>query len=217
VAPRLPAAVRRRQLLDVATVVFSVKGFHATSMTDVADAAGVTKPVLYQHFSSKRALYLEVLNDVGCRLRQVIEKATADAPAPRAQVERGLAAFFAFVAEEEAAFTLLFGGGTRRDEEFAAAAAQVEGSIATAIAALLEVPNLGDAERRLLAFGIVGLAEGTGRHWITRGRQPDAAELAALVGRVAWAGLRSLNPLPGAEPARPSLGQGHAARPPEDG
>jgi AcrR family transcriptional regulator len=193
VAPRLPAAARRRQLLDVATVAFAVKGFHSTAMSDVADAAGITKPVLYQHFSSKRALYLEVLNDVGCRLGQVIEKATADAPSPRTQVERGLAAFFAFVAEEEAAFTLLFGSGTRRDEEFAAAAAQVEGSIATAIAALLEVPHLGEGERQLLAFGIVGLAEGTSRRWLARGRKPDAAGLSALVAQVAWAGLRSLN------------------------
>jgi len=74
VGPRLPAAVRRRQLLDVATSAFARRGFHATSMTDVAVAAGVTKPVLYQHFASKRALYLEALNDVGCRLRQSIEK-----------------------------------------------------------------------------------------------------------------------------------------------
>lgn len=196
-APRLPAAARRRQLLDVATVAFAQKGFHATSMSDVAEAAGITKPVLYQHFSSKRALYLEVLNDVGCRLRQVIEKATADAPSPRAQVERGLHAFFGFVGDEEASFTLLFGGGTRRDEEFAAAAAEVEGSIATAIAALLEVPHLGPSERQLLAFGIVGLAEGTSRRWIVQGRQPDAPELAALVAQVAWAGLRSLDTRPG--------------------
>jgi AcrR family transcriptional regulator len=193
VAIRLPAALRRRQLLDVAIDAFAVKGYHATSMSDVAEAAGVTKPVLYQHFSSKRALYLEVLNDVGCRLRQCIEKATADAPTPREQVERGLAAFFQFVAEEEAAFTLLFGGGTRRDEEFAAAAAGVEHSIATSIAALLEVPRLGKAERELLAFAIIGLAEGTSRHWIANGRHPAAAELSDLVSHLAWAGLRGLS------------------------
>ncbi|MPY95330.1 MAG: TetR family transcriptional regulator [Acidimicrobiia bacterium] len=192
-APRLPAAVRRRQLLDVAIGVFSHRGFHSTSMTDVAEAAGVTKPVLYQHFSSKRALYLEVLGDVGLRLRQAIEKATTDAPGPREQVERGLDAFFAFVAEEQEAFTLLFGSGTRRDEEFAAFAAQVERSIAQSVAGLLEVSGLGDAERELLAFAIVGLAEGSARHWIASGLVPPVGELAGLVGRVAWAGLRGLS------------------------
>ena len=50
---RLPAAERRRQLLDVALHAFAENGFHKTSMNDVAEAAGVTKPVLYQHFASK--------------------------------------------------------------------------------------------------------------------------------------------------------------------
>jgi AcrR family transcriptional regulator len=54
---RLPASARRRQLLDAALDAFAERGFHATSMNDVAEAAGVTKPVLYQHFGSKRALY----------------------------------------------------------------------------------------------------------------------------------------------------------------
>ena len=191
--PRLPAAVRRRQLLDVATSAFARRGFHATSMADVAVAAGVTKPVLYQHFASKRALYLEALNDVGCRLRQSIEKATADAPTPHSQVERGLDAYFRFVAGEDAAFTLLFGGGTRRDEEFARAAAAVEASIARSIATLLEVDGLTAWEREVLASGIVGLAEGASRRWLAQQPRPDVGPLAALVANLAWAGLRGLH------------------------
>ena len=191
--PRLPAAVRRRQLLDVAIEAFARRGFHATSMVDVADAAGVTKPVLYQHFTSKRALYLEALNDVGCRLRQSIEKATADAPTPHSQVERGLDAYFRFVSRGDAAFTLLFGGGTRRDEEFARAAADVEASIARSIAALLEVDGLGVGQREVLASGIVGLAEGASRRWLAQEPQPDVGEVAALISSLAWAGLRGLH------------------------
>ena len=67
-AARLPAPRRRRQLLDVALDAFAERGFHRTSMDDVAEAAGVTKPVLYQHFGSKRELYLELLDDVGRQL-----------------------------------------------------------------------------------------------------------------------------------------------------
>jgi AcrR family transcriptional regulator len=67
-AVRLPAPERRRQLLDVALEAFSARGFHPTSMHEIAEAAGVTKPVLYQHFSSKRELYLELLDDVAGRL-----------------------------------------------------------------------------------------------------------------------------------------------------
>src|SRR3954452_4273890 len=106
---RLPAARRRNQLLDVALQVFAARGYHATSMNDIAEAAGVTKPVLYQHFRSKRELYLELLEDVGSRLRDAIGKATSEAPGPKEQVHAGFAAYFRFVTEEHGAFQLLFG------------------------------------------------------------------------------------------------------------
>src|SRR5256714_14409627 len=105
-AVRLPAARRRRQLLDVALGVFAANGFHRTSMEDVADAAGVTKPVLYQHFASKRELYLELLDDVGSQLMVEIAKAVATAAGPRHQGESGFAAYFRFVADHQDAFHL---------------------------------------------------------------------------------------------------------------
>ena len=67
---RLPAEQRRTQLLEVAIEIFAERGFHATSMDDIAEAAGVTKPVLYQHFPSKRALYRELLDDVDRQLTE---------------------------------------------------------------------------------------------------------------------------------------------------
>ena len=67
---RLPAAKRREQLLEVARCVLAQRGFYATTMAEIADSAGVTKPVLYQHFASKRDLYSAVLNDVGNRLQR---------------------------------------------------------------------------------------------------------------------------------------------------
>ena len=189
---RLPAPRRRRQLLDVALRVFAARGYHATSMNDLAETAGVTKPVLYQHFRSKRALYLELLEDVGGRLRDTITKATAEADGPREQVHAGFRAYFTFVASQQPAFQLLFGGGARRDEEFADAVRTVEVSIAETIAELIVVEGL-DAERRLLlAHGIVGVAEGTSRHWLANGLSGNAEELAAQVAALAWAGLRGV-------------------------
>jgi AcrR family transcriptional regulator len=190
-ALRLPAAERRRQLLDVALDVFAVRGFHPTSMNDVAEAAGVTKPVLYQHFRSKRQLYGELLDDVGARLLDEILKVTAEAPGPRQQVEAGFAAYFRFVANHPNAFKLLFGGGARRDEEFAAAVEHLEEQLAEAIAALIDA-DLDREHQRLLARGIVGLAEATGRHWMGTGMPGDAERLAAQVAELAWAGLRGI-------------------------
>jgi len=189
---RLPAPRRRRQLLAVAMKVFADRGYHTTSMNDLAEAAGVTKPVLYQHFRSKRALYLELLEDVGGQLREAIDEATTEAKSPREQVHAGFHAYFDFVATQHNAFQLLFGGGARRDEEFADAVRRVEVSIADSIAALIVVDGLDDDRRRLLAHGIVGVAEGTSRHWLANGMTGSADLLAEQVAALAWAGLRGV-------------------------
>ena len=187
---RLPAARRRRQLLDVALEVFAANGFHKTSMEEVAEAAGVTKPVLYQHFGSKRELYLELLDDVGGRLMDVIAKAVASAGGPRQQVHNGFLAYFRFVADHQSAFQLLFGSGARRDDEFADAVRRVETSIAEAIAPLIEA-DIDPSHRRTLAHGLVGLAEGTGRYWVAEDGELDPDLVARWIADLAWGGLRS--------------------------
>ena len=161
-------------------------------MNQVAEAAGVTKPVLYQHFRSKRDLYRELLDEVGGQLLDAITKATTAARSPHEQVQLGFEAYFRFVADHEAAFRVLFGGGTRRDEEFAARVAEVEGAIADAIATLIDVEGLAAAERRQLAHGLVGLAEGTSRLWVADGKVDPPEQLAALVADLAWRGLRAV-------------------------
>src|SRR5690606_32403632 len=159
VTMRLPAAERREQLLRTAVGVFAAHGYHATSMNDVAEAAGVTKPVLYQHFSSKRDLFIELLDDIGAELRSTIAKATADAPGPRQQIEEGFRAYFGFVGESADAFRVLFGSGARRDPEFASFARAVEASIAETIAQLIVVEGEPVANGLLLAHSIVGMSE----------------------------------------------------------
>lgn len=161
-------------------------------MDEVAEAAGVTKPVLYQHFDSKRRLYLELLDDVGQQLLDAIAAATASAATPRQQVENGFAAYFRFVDQQRSAFRLLFGGGGRRDEEFAEAVRRVEQTLATAIAALIEA-DIDDEHRMLLAQGIVGLAEGTARHWLADDLDLDPLVVAARTADLAWAGLRAVH------------------------
>lgn len=202
-ATRLPAHERRRQLLDVACAVFGAKGFHATSMEEVAEAAGVTKPVLYQHFGSKRKLYRCLLEDVGQRLMEGLAKATAEAGSPREQVTAGFRTYFRFVAEQRSAFNLLFGSGARRDEEFAETVRKVEEGIAELIAPLIEA-GIDDDHRRLLAHGLIGLAEGVGRYVTARGLDLDPELSARRVAELAWAGLRGLRPAHPATADRPS-------------
>ena len=191
---RLPAAERRQQLLDTALRAFSENGFNQTSMNDIAEAAGVTKPVLYQHFNSKRELFRELLQDLGQRLREAVGKATSEAGTPREQVERGMGAYFGWVQEHQGGFEILFAGDTRRDPEFVEEVAQVEREIANTIAALIVVDGLDDRHRKLLAYGIVGMSESTCRHWLRHDIELSADELAAQVAELAWSGLRGLRP-----------------------
>lgn len=188
---RLPAARRRRQLLDVALDAFASRGFHATSMDDIAESAGVTKPVLYQHFGSKRQLYLELLDDVGRQLLDAITSAAATATGPRQQVEAGFAAYLDVVDARPSAFRLLFGSGARRDEEFADAVRNVEHAIATQIGALIAA-DIDDAQRTVLAHAIVGMAEGAVRSQLVDGRPFDAPRLARQLADLAWGGLRNV-------------------------
>ncbi len=191
-APRLAPDERRRQLLDVACVEFAERGFYATAMDDLALAAGVTKPVFYQHFLSKRALFVAVLEDVGGRLLEVLTEATASVETGRARVEEGFSAYFHFVANDRAAFRLLFGASARNDPEFADVVDRVLTDTAAAVSTLIEIH--GSPEHRVvLAHAVVGMAEGISRHALTDPDGPhDPDQLASWISELSWFGLRGV-------------------------
>lgn len=191
---RLPAAERRRQLLEVALQVFADKGFYGTSMNEVAEAAGVTKPVLYQHFTSKEALYRELVDELGTRLERAIVEGVADADGPRQQVEAGFHAYFRWATREGPAFRVLFAEHNRADPVLATAIEKLESAVADRVAGFIEVEGLSADERQVLAFGVVGLAESTSRHWLGLGLGPGtgADAFAAQVAQLAWSGLRGV-------------------------
>ena len=196
---RLPADVRRQQLLAVALRLFGARGFEATTMDDIAEAAGVTKPLLYQHFASKRALYLELLEGVAQSLLEAIGKAVAAAEGPRQQVEGGFAAYFHLVVSQAEAFSLLFGSDVPDDPELSRAVRHVEDMLAEAIDVLIDA-GLDEDHRRLLAYAVVGMAEGASRYFLAlHQRDGEAADTAGAdraarrLADLAWAGLRSVH------------------------
>ncbi len=190
---RLSAPARREQILDVAVQVFARNGFHGTSMNDVAEAAGVTKPVLYQHFDSKQDLYLALLGEVGNRLLNRITKATAGATNGREMTDLGFRAYFRFVAEDHDAFLLLYGSGASRNEEATAAVRVLTAEAAKAISPLIAI-DIDPVHRRVLAQGLVGMAEGVSRFLVELGDDFDPDELGQRVADLAWAGLRAVRP-----------------------
>ena len=194
VATRLPAARRRRQLLEVALRVFAERGYHDASMNDIAVAAGVTKPVLYQHFTSKRELFTELLADVGRDLQDNITKAVASADGPRQMVELGFAGYFDYVSRHRNAFKLFYGGSLARDSEFAELVGQVERTIAGLVAGLIEIEGLSPGQRQVLGHGIVGMIEGASIHWLNSNSDADPTTLAQQLADLAWRGLRGVTP-----------------------
>ncbi len=188
---RLNATARREQLVDVAVGIFARHGYHATSMNDIAVAAGVTKPVLYQHFPSKKDLYLALLDEVGQRMLTRISKATAEALDGRSQTLAGFTAYFHWVADDHDAFRLLFGNGPRSDDEFADAVRGVSAEVAAAIATLITV-DISAEHRDTLAHAIVGMAEAASRKLIDSGTSFDPDQLGEQLAVLAWSGLRGL-------------------------
>jgi AcrR family transcriptional regulator len=189
---RLPAEERREQILDVAVQVFARQGFHGTSMNDVAEVAGVTKPVLYQHFESKRELFQALLDAVGARMLNAIREGTAEATDGRSRTELGFRSYFRWVAADHDAFMLLYGGASRRDQEFSRAVRRVTNGMVQAIAPLIAA-DIDDEHRLTLAHALVGLAEGASRRLVERGQEFDPDEIARQVSDLAWAGLRSVH------------------------
>lgn len=192
---RLPGPERRRQILSVARSVLARNGYHGTTMTDIAEAAGVTKPVLYQHFTSKRELYRIVLQDIGARLETAVVEGASAATTPRERAEAGIRAYARFVEEDEDGFELLFSGTNRQDDEWSAIVESVERSLAQAVAAMIDVPTIGDGRRQILAHGIIGLAESMMRF----ARSDDGLayshdELVRDLTDLTWSGLRGLEP-----------------------
>lgn len=172
--------------------VFAERGFHATSMSDIAIAAGVTKPVLYQHFGSKRQLYAELVMEVGNRLQETIVKAVAAADSPREMVEHGFAAYFQFVDENRDAFQLFYSISSWRDPEFSALAHDVQNAMAEQVASFIEVEGLTEEQRGLLGHGIVGMVEGASTHWLRSQGGVDPDQLTRQMAELAWSGLRGV-------------------------
>jgi len=197
---RLTAARRRRQLIDVALESFATNGFNATTMEDIATAAGVTKPLLYQHFTSKRALYLELIDDVAARLLGALAAAATAESKTRRQVEAGFEAYFRFTIENQAAVQMLF--DAPHDEELARGLRTIEDTIADFLAPFFDVIDIDGDHRRTLAAAVVGMTEGVTRDWLrvrserhrtTEQASREAHELARRLSDFAWGGFRSLN------------------------
>jgi AcrR family transcriptional regulator len=164
-------------------------------MESIAEAAGVTKPVLYQHFSSKRALYEALLVGELGRLTEELEIAFSQVESNEERLRRGFGAYVDFVDRHEDAFRLLFTEALALDADFQQQVASfrrwVAGRVATIIAA---EAGLAAPRARALAAAIVGMAEGAAGWWLDGRRPLEAGELADELAGLAWKGFARFPP-----------------------
>jgi AcrR family transcriptional regulator len=193
-AGRLPKDQRRAQLLDAASEVFTTRGYHAAAMDDIADAAGVSKPVLYQHFESKLDLYLALLDRSCERLAEVLADALASTGDNAERVVAAVGAFYDFVSAKSGEFRFVFESDLTGDNTVQRRLWRVNNDIADAIARVIaEDTALPVPEAKLLAISLVGLAQVSARFWVSaESAQIPLAEAKQLVSTLAWRGLRGL-------------------------
>lgn len=191
----MPGPERRLQLLAEALQVFGEHGFHDSSMDQIAAAAGVTKPVVYQHFASKEDLFEAVVVAAAERLSAGIEKAMANATSAREQVEFGFGAILEVCARDRATFSVLFDERSQLDASMRQQILNTQHSLASGIANHLHGVGNGDRELQLvLGHALVGMTESALRYWFENDAGIDATTLKSQLIELAWAGLRGARP-----------------------
>ncbi len=188
---RLPGGARRLQLLRAAQDVFVAQGFHAAAMDDIADRAGVSKPVLYQHFPGKRDLYLALLDESAAALMDAVRSAMLSTTDNKARVRATVSAYYEFVEDKTGAFRLVFESDLIGEPEVRERLESVERQCADAVAAVIaEDTGLPEAEARLLGAGLAGIAQVTARTWAANGEPLPRDQAIDLVASLAWRGIR---------------------------
>jgi AcrR family transcriptional regulator len=191
---RMRGPERKAQLLAVARRVFGRKGFHGVSMDDVAKEAGVTKPILYDHFSSKEALYLSLLDVDAEALEDRIRSALSAPTGNRERIRQSFQAYFDFVDEHAEGFRLLMQETVGAEDEFRSKVGQVRERIFKEVSDLIVRESKGRIDRAdadTVALGLVGMVETVARR-DPGGPKPARSRAVDTLVRLVWRGITNL-------------------------
>ena len=188
---RLPREERRAQVLRAAREVFVAQGYHTAGMDDIAERAGVSKPVLYQHFPGKFDLYIALLDEGIASLLQALRDALTSTQDNKQRVRAAVSAYFAFVDDPDGAFRLVFESDLTNEiavRERVEAADDVCSSLLGQVIA--EDTDLSVPEAELLAAGLLGMAEIAARRWLRDGERIPRESAVELITSLGWRGIR---------------------------
>jgi AcrR family transcriptional regulator len=187
---RLPRGERRGQLLRAASEVFVDRGYHGAGMDEIADRAGVSKPVLYQHFPGKTELYAAVITKHRENLVSGVRQALRTTTDNRRRLSAAIEAFFDFIEHDGQGYRLIFENDLVGEPEVTQL---IEGATEACVDAVFDLishdSGLDPHRARMIAVGLVGMSQVCARYWVQADR-PISKE-AAVEGTVAfaWGGL----------------------------
>jgi AcrR family transcriptional regulator len=187
----MPRTARRAQLLESALGVFVAQGYHAAAMDDIADRAGVSKPVLYQHFPDKLDLYLALLDQSCDTIIEATRKALEATENNKERVAATMQVFYDYVANAHGAFRLVFESDLNNEPAVRERVDRVTAETASLVAAVIrDDTGLPEERSRLLAVSLVGMAQVSARFWLDDRHGIGQREAADLVSGLAWRGIR---------------------------
>ncbi|MEO6473370.1 MAG: TetR/AcrR family transcriptional regulator [Aeromicrobium sp.] len=187
---RLPRKARREQLLRVALEVFVEQGFHSASMDEISERAGVSKPVLYQHFPGKLDLYLALLETSADTVVDSVREALASTSDNKRRVQATIAHWYDYVSEETAAFRLVFESDLANDPSVRHQLDRVLHETAALIAEVIhDDTGLPEAASHLLAVSLVGMGQVGARYWVDNNSTLSKEEAVQLAISLAWRGI----------------------------
>ncbi|MGH3624294.1 MAG: TetR family transcriptional regulator [Sciscionella sp.] len=194
----MTGAERRQQLLDVARALFAEKGFDAASVEEIAHRAGVSKPIVYEHFGGKEGIYAVVVDREMHWLLDAIVGALSISDTSRVLLERAATALLDYVESSADGFRILV-----RDSPVASSTGTFA-SLLSDVASQVEHLLGGHFDREgyprelagLYSQALVGMIALTGQWWLEV-REPAKEEVAAHLVNLAWNGLSQLEHHPG--------------------
>ena len=196
---------RREQLLDVGRTLFAQKGYDAVSVEEIAKAAGVTKPIVYEHFGGKEGLYAVVVDR---EMRELLGRATEalKSGGARARMEQAADAFLGYIEDCPDGFRVLLrdSPAVANTGGFGSLIGDVADRVDALLASELKMRGFNRKMAPLYSRAVIGMFANVGQWWLETGT-PSRRVVVAHIVNMAWNGLEGLEPSPKVLPARASV------------
>jgi AcrR family transcriptional regulator len=196
---RLAASARRAQLVEVGRMVFAQRGYEATSVEEIAEQAGISKPIVYEHFGGKEGLYAVIVDrEVEHIVGRIVEAISSGSP--RERLERAALAFLTYVKERPGGFAVLLrdAPASKRSGEMPALMYDLADRVGAIFTEQFRKAGFDAKAAPIYAHALVGMVAFVGQWWTESRKPPPVESVASHIAALAWMGLRHL-------PRRPVL------------